>query len=97
MVMAMSMRMVVLRTPQTFGRIPISAITVTEFVVKEPSCYPIRAIRGGSSEVPIIFGLVVAALGDERHSFILRLLLDVTPVVGGFSFAILFEVVFIGR
>jgi hypothetical protein len=95
--MAGVMRVVVFRATRTLGRISISAVTVTELVIKKPSCYPIRAIGGGSSEVPIICGMLVAASGDERHSFILRLLLDVAPVIGGLSLAVLFEVVFIGR
>lgn len=82
-------------TPRTLARISISAVTVAEFVVEEPSCYPVWAIASGSREVPIPSGMRVAALGDASHGFILRLLQNVAPVVGWVSLAVLLEVGFL--
>jgi hypothetical protein len=93
----MTMGVVMLPAPRTLGRISISAVTVTELVIEEPPCYPVRAVSSGSSEIPGPLSLRVPALGYACHSFIFRPLLDVTPIVGRLSLAILFEVVFLRR
>ena len=92
----MAMR-VVLPGSRALRRISISAVPVTELVVKKPSCYPVRAIGGGSSETPDALSLRVLALSDACYSFIFRLLFDITPLVGGGSLAVLLEAVFLGR
>jgi hypothetical protein len=92
----MAMR-VVLPGSRALRRISISAVPVTELVVKKPSCYPVRAIGGGSSETPDALSLRVPVLSDACYSFIFRLLFDITPVVGGGSLAVLLDAVFLGR
>lgn len=89
----MAVRVMVFPTPRVLGRISISAVTVTEFVIEEPSCYPIWAVGRFDGEVPVPLSMRVAALGDAAHSFILRVLFYIAPVVGGPSLAVLFEVV----
>jgi hypothetical protein len=92
----MAMR-VVLPGSRALHRISISAVPVTELVVKKPSCNPVRAIGGGSSETPDVLNLRVPALSDPCYSFIFRLLFDITPAVGGGSLAVLLDVGFLGR
>jgi hypothetical protein len=92
----MAIRVVVLPGSRALGRISISALPVTELVVKKPSCYPVRAIGGGSSETPDALSLQVLALGNACYSFIFRLLFDITPVVRGVLLAVLLEVGFLG-
>ena len=89
--------LVVLPGSRALRRISISAVPVTELVVKKPSCYPVRAIGGGSSETPDALSLRVPVLSDACYSFIFRLLFDITPLVGGGSLAVLLEAVFLGR
>jgi hypothetical protein len=59
----MAMR-VVLSGSRALGRISISGVPVTELVVKKPSCYPVWAIEGRSSETPEAFSLQVLTFGD---------------------------------
>jgi hypothetical protein len=91
----MAMRVLVLSDSRALGRISISAVPVTELVVKKPSCYPV--LGGRSSETPDALSLWVLALDDAFHSVILRLLFNVTPVEGGVLLGVLLEVVFLGR
>lgn len=90
-----AMRVLVLSDSRALGRISISAVPVTELVVKKPSCYPV--LGGRSSETPDALSLWVLALDDAFHSVIFRLLFNVTPVEGGFLLRVLLEVVFLGR
>jgi hypothetical protein len=78
-------------------RISISAVPVTELVVKKLLYYPVRAIGGRNSETPDILNLRVPALSDTCYSFIFRLLFNITPVVGRGSLAVLLDAVFLGR
>jgi hypothetical protein len=55
----MVIRVLVLSDSRALGRISISAVPVTELVVKKPSCYPVRALGGESSETPDALSLRV--------------------------------------
>jgi hypothetical protein len=70
----MAMRVMVLAAARALCGISISPISVTELVVKKPSCYPIFAIGCWNSKIPVPLGVRIAALGDACYSFILRLL-----------------------
>jgi hypothetical protein len=91
----MAIRFLVLSNIRALGRISISAVPVTELVVKKPSCYPV--LGGKSSETPNALRLWVPALDDAFHSVIFRLLFNITPVESGVLAAVLLEVVFLGR
>ena len=80
--------------PRCLGRISIPAITVAEFVIEEPSCYPIRTFAWyfWSREIPIPSGMRILALGNASHSLFLIAFFDVAPVVGWPSLAIVFKV-----
>jgi hypothetical protein len=57
--------------------IPVSSITIPEFMVQKPSCDPVWTFLGVLgvlgvllAEIPVVAGMFIARLGNPPHGFI---------------------------
>jgi hypothetical protein len=75
--------------------ISVPSITISELVVKKPSCNPVWFVRSG--KVPVVACMAVSGSGNTCHGFVLGLLDKIAPVVGWFPLAVALQVTLIGR